>query len=160
MATSQQQGTRSTGRASIQKGAALVGIVFLLVGVAGFIPGITTHYSDLTFAGHMSGAQLLGIFQVSILHNIVHLLFGVAGLLLASTPKRARNYLFYGALVYAVLFFYGIVIEYQSMANFVPFNDADNLLHFLLAAGMLVLSFVLDRGPEWREEILQGRASL
>jgi hypothetical protein len=52
---------------------------FLLVGVAGFVPGLTTSYGDLAFAGHQSGAMLLGIFQVSILHNIVHLLFAIAG---------------------------------------------------------------------------------
>lgn len=129
MATSETTPTR-TGRSQIEKGAALVSIVFLLVGVAGFIPGITTHFSQLSFAGHMSQALLLGLFQVSVLHNVVHLLFGVAGLVLARTPLRARNFLFYGGLVYAVLFFYGIMIEYQSMANFVPFNDADNALHF------------------------------
>ncbi|HXD28954.1 MAG TPA: DUF4383 domain-containing protein, partial [Arthrobacter sp.] len=56
--------------------AALVWAAFLLVGVLGFIPGITTNVRELTFAGHQSGAMLLGLFQVSILHNIVHLLFG------------------------------------------------------------------------------------
>lgn len=43
--------------------ARLFGIVFLLVGVLGFIPKITTHYSSMSFAGHMSGAMLLGLFQ-------------------------------------------------------------------------------------------------
>ena len=57
-------------------GAALWLTLLLL----GFIPGVTTNYEELTFAGHHSGAQLLGIFGVSVLHNIVHLLFGVAGL--------------------------------------------------------------------------------
>ena len=60
--------------------AAVVGIVFLLVGVLGFIPGITTDYDSMTFADQDSGAELLGVFQVSVLHNIVHLLFGVGGL--------------------------------------------------------------------------------
>lgn len=159
MATSKSTPKRS-GRSQIEKGARLVAIVFLLVGVAGFIPGITTNYSQLRLAGHMSEAQLLGLFQVSVLHNVVHLLFGVAGLVLASTPLRARNYLFYGGLVYAVLFFYGIVIEYQSMANFVPFNDADNVLHVVLAAGMLALSLLLDRGSEWRQMIKDGKATI
>ena len=54
-----------------------IGVVFLLVGVLGFIPGITTNYGAMTFAGHESGAMLLGVFRVSVLHNIVHLLFGV-----------------------------------------------------------------------------------
>jgi len=157
MATTESTPTR-TKRSQVEKGAILVAIVFLLVGVAGFIPGITTHYSQLSFAGHMSEAQLLGLFQVSVLHNIVHLLFGVAGLVLARTPLRARNFLLYGGYVYAALFFYGIVIEYQSTANFVPFNDADNVLHFLLASGMIALSLVLDRGPGWRQMIIDGKA--
>jgi hypothetical protein len=59
----------------------------------GFIPGITANYSSMSFWSHHSEALLLGIFQVSILHNIVHLLFGVAGLALARTVSGARNYL-------------------------------------------------------------------
>ena len=50
--------------------------MFLLVGILGFIPGITTGYDDLSFAGHHSEAELLGIFQVSVLHNLVHVAFG------------------------------------------------------------------------------------
>src|SRR3712207_2099398 len=68
-----------------------VGAVFLLVGVLGFIPGITSNYDAMEFAGHESGAELLGIFQVSILHNIVHLLFGVAGLAMAKTVKDRKS---------------------------------------------------------------------
>src|SRR3954451_18056123 len=78
-------------RALLQTAAAVVGAVFLLVGVLGFIPGITTNYSDMTFAGHDSGAQLLGIFQVSILHNIVHILFGMVGIVRAKSPDTARK---------------------------------------------------------------------
>ena len=151
-----QQGRH--GRSAVQKGAAVVGVVFLLVGVLGFIPGVTTPYRELAFAGHHSEAQLLGLFQVSVLHNVVHLAFGVAGLLLARTPLRARNYLFYGGLVYAVLFFYGIVVDYESKANVVPVDDADNVLHLVLAIGMLTLAFVLDRGPGWDRVVRQGRA--
>ena len=72
------------------------GVVFLVVGILGFIPGITTNYDDLEFAGTDSAAELLGIFQVSILHNIAHLLFGV-GILAARTHELARTYLLGGA---------------------------------------------------------------
>jgi Domain of unknown function (DUF4383) len=75
-------------RTNVQKAAAIVGVVFLLVGVLGFIPGITTNFGDLSFAGHNSDAKLFGLFQVSILHNIVHLLFGIAGLAMARTAAR------------------------------------------------------------------------
>ena len=72
--------------------------------VLGFIPGITTNFGDLSFAGHHSDARLFGLFQVSILHNIVHLLFGIAGLAIARTAAQARTYLVFGGAIYLVLF--------------------------------------------------------
>ena len=115
------------------------------MGVAGFIPGITTNYDALTFAGHHSGAQLLGIFNVSVLHNIVHLLFGVLGLALSRTFIGSRNFLIGSGVVYGLLFVYGLVIDHHSAANFVPLNNADNWLHLGLAVGMLALGLVLGR---------------
>ena len=126
-----------------QLAAAVVGGVFLLVGIAGFVPGLTTNYDDLTFAGHESGALLLGIFQVSILHNLVHLLFGVAGLAMARTLSGARAYLIGGGAVYAVLWLYGLFIDHDSAANFVPLNSADNWLHLILAIGMIALGLLV-----------------
>src|SRR5690349_565942 len=89
-------------RTPVQSIAALVGLVFLVVGILGFIPGITTHYSDLGFAGHDSGAKLLGIFQTSVLHNLIHIAFGV-GILMARTPEGARTYLIGGGVAYLVV---------------------------------------------------------
>jgi hypothetical protein len=129
----------------MQLAATVVAAVFLLVGVLGFIPGITSHYGDLTFAGHDSDAKLLGIFEVSVLHNIVHLLFGIAGLALARTWSGARNYLIGGGVIYLVLFIYGLVIDRESSANFVPVNNADNWLHLLLGLGMIALGLALGR---------------
>ena len=111
-------------RTPVQKAALAVGAVFLAVGLLGFVPGITAHYDRLTFAGHHSDAALLGIFNVSVLHNLVHLLFGVAGIVLARTFNSARSYLIGGGVVYLVLFIYGLVIDHDSSANFVPVNDA------------------------------------
>ena len=128
-------------RTPVQSLAALVGVVFLLVGVLGFVPGITTHYGDLSFAGHGSGAKLLGIFQVSILHNIVHLLFGVIGLVLAKTADGARTFLLGGGVVYLVLWIIGLV----GAADWIPANTADNWLHFVLGVGMIGLGLVASR---------------
>jgi len=119
--------------------ASVVGAVFLLVGVLGFIPGITQNYDTLTFAGNGSDAKLLGIFEVSILHNIVHLLFGVAGLAMARATKSATTYLIAGGVIYLVLAVYGAVVDQASSANFVPVNTADNWLHLLLGIGMIAL---------------------
>ncbi|KUH95089.1 hypothetical protein AU190_19630 [Mycolicibacterium acapulense] len=129
----------------VQKAALAVGAVFLLVGILGFIPGITTNYDTMTFAGHHSGAMLLGIFNVSILHNIVHLLFGVAGVLMARTFDAARIYLIGGGVIYLLLFLYGLVIDHDSAANFVPLNTADNWLHLFLGVGMIALGVLLSR---------------
>jgi arginine exporter protein ArgO len=137
-------GTRA-GRTTIQNVARIVGVVFLLVGIAGFIPGLTTGYDKMSFAGMGSMAMLLGLFQVSILHNIVHLLFGIVGLLSARTARGAKRFLIGGGIVYAVLWIYGLVIDNSSSANFVPLNTADNWLHFVLAVGMILLGVLLGR---------------
>ncbi len=129
----------------MQTAATVVGAVFLLVGIAGFIPGITSDYDTMEFAGHHSEALLLGVFQVSVLHNIVHLLFGVAGLALARTWNTARLYLIGGGIVYGVLWLYGLLVDKEHQANFVPLNTADDWLHFVLAAGMIGLGFLFSR---------------
>lgn len=129
----------------MQYASIVVGAVFLLVGILGFIPGITTNYDALTFAGHHSEAKLLGLFNVSGLHNVVHLLFGVLGLALARTFTGARNFLVGGGIVYALLFVYGLVIDHHSAANFIPVNTADNWLHLGLAVGMIGLGLALGR---------------
>jgi hypothetical protein len=145
-------GTRTAGRTAMQKAAAAVGIVFLAVGVLGFIPGITTNYSSMAFGGHHSEALLLGLFQVSILHNIVHLLFGIAGLVLARTYSGARQYLLIGGIIYLVLFLYGLVIDQDTAANFVPINTADDILHLLLGIGMIGLAVALARKVTHRSD--------
>ena len=129
----------------LRTAAMVVGAVFLLVGVLGFVPGITTNYDQMQFAGHESEAMLLGIFQVSILHNIVHLLFGVAGLAMAKSASGARAYLIGGGVIYLVLWIYGLLIGQDSAANFVPLNTADNWLHFVLGVGMIALGVVLGK---------------
>ncbi|MFH8494218.1 DUF4383 domain-containing protein [Streptomyces coeruleorubidus] len=129
----------------VQRAAQLMGVVFLLVGVLGFIPGITTDYGSMEFASHESGAELLGLFQVSILHNLVHLAYGLAGLALARTAAGAYSYLLVGGAVYLVLWVYGLSVGHDSDANFVPFNTADDWLHFALGIAMIGLALALGR---------------
>lgn len=130
-------------RTPVQLAATVTAAVFLLVGVAGFIPGITTDFGDLSFAGHTSGAMLLGIFQISILHNIVHLLFGVVGLAMARTATSARAFLIGGGVIYLLLWVYGLIVGPTSAANFVPLNTADDWLHLGLGIGMAGLGLLL-----------------
>lgn len=82
---------------------------------------------------------------MSILHNVVHLLFGVAGLALARRWGWARAYLLGGGAVYAVLWVYGMAVGHDHDANFVPLNDADNWLHLGLSVAMIGLGLALSR---------------
>jgi len=145
MATRSASDRVAVTRSPVRTAALAVSVVFLLVGVLGFIPGITTGYDGMTFAGHHSDAHLFGVFQVSVLHNIVHLLFGLAGLALARTESGARVYLVGGGAVYLVLWLYGLVVGQDSGANFVPLNSADDWLHLLLGLGMIALGLALGR---------------
>jgi hypothetical protein len=138
--------TSTATRTNVQKASLAVGAVFLLVGVLGFVPGITSGMDQMAFAGHHSEAMLLGLFQVSALHNIVHLLFGAAGLFLARSASGSRAFLLYGGVIYLVLFIYGLVVPQDSAGNFVPMNMFDNILHLLLGVGMVGLALILTRG--------------
>jgi hypothetical protein len=129
----------------MQKAAVVVGAIFLLVGILGFIPGITTDYDTMEFAGHESEAKLLGVFQVSILHNVVHLLFGVVGLVMARTWSSARTFLIGGGVIYLVLWLYGLLIDKEDEVNFIPVNSADDWLHLVLGAGMVAIGVLLGR---------------
>ncbi|MPZ81852.1 MAG: DUF4383 domain-containing protein [Actinophytocola sp.] len=135
--------TNTATRHPARLAATVVAAVFLLLGIVGFIPGATTDYEGMTFAGHESTAMLLGVFHVSILHNIVHLLFGVVGLVMARSVSGARSFLIGGGAVYLVLWLYGLVIDHDSAANFVPVNGADNWLHLFLGVGMVALGLFL-----------------
>ncbi|WP_089016224.1 DUF4383 domain-containing protein [Micromonospora inositola] len=146
MAHSRGRRNPADGRAPVRRAAAAAGVVLLIVGVLGFIPGITSNFDDLYFAGHESDAKLLGLFQVSVLHNIVHLLYGIAGLALSRTVSGARTYLIGGGAIYLVLWLYGVVVDHSSGANFIPVNGADDWLHLFLGIGMIALGLVTTRG--------------
>jgi hypothetical protein len=125
----------------VQSIAALAGVSFLLIGILGFLPGITTHYGSMSFVGHGSGARLLGVFQVSILHNLVHLAFGVAGLVLAKTADGARKFLLGGGAVYLALWVIGLV----GAAEWIPSSTPDNWAHFAFGVALVGLGVVARR---------------
>ncbi len=137
-------------RHPVQVVALLAGAAFLLVGILGFVPGITSGFADLSFAGRFSEAHLLGLFQVSVLHNLVHLLFGVVGLAAARTAAAARGFLVGAGAVYLLLTVYGFLVGHDSPANFVPVNVADNVLHLGLGLGMLTTGLVLGKSAAAR----------
>jgi hypothetical protein len=135
------------GRTPVQDAARAAGILFLVVGVAGFVPGLTSGlYDGLEFAGDDGEAELLGTFAVSVLHNIVHGLFGLAGLALAATPSGARTFLVGGGGLYAALALFG----FAGGGEWLPANRADDWLHLGLAVAMVVVGVATSRATSVR----------
>ena len=137
---------RVLGVLSVQEITLTVAAIFVVVGVLGFIPGVTTHAmpSDgLTFSGEHSQAMLFGVFMVSVLHNFVHLAYAAVGAIASFFAPTARLYFVAGGIVYLGVFVYGLVIDRDSAANVVPVNSADNWLHLALGIGMIVLGVLL-----------------
>lgn len=130
----------------IQIVALVFGVVFLLVGAAGFIPGLTQNFDSMMLAGHHSEAMLLGVFQVSVLHNLVHLLYGVVGVAVAMSAVASRRYLIWGGVAYGVLWIYGLFTAGAAdPLNFVPLNEADNWLHLGLTLAMILPGIFIPR---------------
>ncbi|MGB3481703.1 MAG: DUF4383 domain-containing protein [Mycobacterium sp.] len=131
------------GLLAVQCAAILVGSLLLIVGTLGFIPGITTGLDSLQLSGPRSEAAVFGVFEISVLHNLLNVAVGVAGLVLASSYARARAYLLLGGALYLGLWVFGLVIDHESPANVLPVNNADNWLHLGLGVAMVVLGLTL-----------------
>lgn len=127
---------------AVQGAALLIACVFLTVGGLGFIPGVTTDYESLQWAGQQPGAKLFGVFAVSGVHNVVHLTFGVVGLMLTRSYAEARAYLLGGGLAYLALWVGTVFIDH-SRANIGPVHGADHWLHFGLGGAMVLLGLTL-----------------
>lgn len=128
-------------RSPVQWAALLIGIFFLAFGFAGFFPGVTLNFNAIEMA-ERSEAMLLGIFQVSVLDNIIHLVFGAVGLALSRLSGLSRLYLQVGGVLFAVQWIYGLLVDKDSTANFLPLNTADVWLYLALALAMIGLSFL------------------
>ena len=113
--------------------ALIFGIVFLAVGVAGFVPGLVQPLHEGHPAVTGNAGQLLGLFPVNELHNAVHILFGLWGL---AASRSLGGAVLYGrgvAIIYGVLTIAGFVPSLQTLFGFVPLYGNDIWLHGLLA---------------------------
>jgi hypothetical protein len=108
------------------------------------VPGVTTGY-DMLAMSHDSHAMLFGMFEVSILHNMVHLILGVAGVAASRSVPASALFLVLGGIGYLVLWIYGLIVDDGSGADVLPTNPADDWLHFGLGVAMLVVFFATPR---------------
>ena len=102
------------------------GAVFVLVGLTGFVVSNGHH------AIGQDGGKLLGVFQVNVVHNLVHLAVGavmIGAAIAGARAARAVNLLF--GVVYLVVFGFGLFALGSSL-NFLALNGADNGLHLAL----------------------------
>lgn len=118
----------------VQKIAWIFGIVVLVVGVLGFVPGIT-----------MDG-RLMGIFQVDTMHNIVHILTGILAIAAAmGTGSYARLYFKVFGIVYGLVAVLGLVMDGNVLG--MTMNMADHLLHVVITAFALYVGFAMKDLP-------------
>jgi hypothetical protein len=120
----------------LKKIAVAFGVVFLVVGVLGFVPALTPE-------GH-----LLGLFHVNALHNVVHLASGAVALWAGLTSEsNSKLYFQIFGVVYALVAVLGFVYGEEPILGLIANNMADNWLHVAIAAAALYLGFVMKPGP-------------
>lgn len=121
----------------LRTAARIFGIAFILVGILGFVPGVTK--------GHM----LLGVFHVNAAHNIVHLLSGAAALAAAASgAAAARTYFRIFGLVYGLVAILGFLGGDKPVMGMISNNRADAWLHVAIALTSLVLGFAVKPEPQ------------
>jgi hypothetical protein len=113
--------------------ALIFGIIFLAVGIAGFVPQLLKPPEGGAMAMDTDHRMLLGIFAVNPLHNIVHLLFGLWGLAASRSTGGAVLYARGVAIIYAVLTVFGLVPSLDDLFGLVPLHGNNVWLHAALA---------------------------
>src|SRR5687768_16164600 len=110
---------------TVQRLAQIFGIVFLLLAIIGFVTSGSSMEADPEMA-----EKIFGLFPVNLVHNGVHLGFGIWGLAASRNFEGARNYGIIGGVLYLVL----AVLGYIAPDGFglVPLGGNDIWLHALL----------------------------
>lgn len=116
-----------------QRVAQVFGVVFLVVGALGLIT------TPLT----MTESLLLSLFPVNVLHNLVHVLFGIWGLVAGRRAGDARTYCRVGGIIYLVL----VVMAFVTPTTFglIPIGGNDIWLHALIGVVLTYFGFT-ERG--------------
>jgi len=122
---------RREGGRMVRAVASAFGVAFLAVGVLGFILNPT-------------GGELLGIFAVNVVHNLVHLAFGILGIAAAYTGW-SRTYLRIVGVIYLLLgilgFVPGLYVGREMLLGLVHINLTDNFLHLVLGGAAAYFGF-------------------
>ena len=115
---------------SLKKIAVIFGVVFVAVGVLGWVPAVNP------------GGKLLGLFDVNAAHNLVHLVTGIIAILAGMSSDKASKLFFqvFG-VIYALVAVLGFYSGDQPLLGIVSNNSADCVLHVVIAVVALYLGF-------------------
>ncbi len=124
--------------------ALIWGILFLVIFASGVVPGMLQPPApgDPDLAVDAMHGRALGLFPVNILHDGVHLIFGIWGLLASRDWDKAKTYARVTAVVYAMFMVMGLVPGLDTTFGLVPLHDNDVWLHAVLAAGAAYFGFI------------------
>jgi hypothetical protein len=119
---------------TVQRAAQIFGIIFILVAILGFVASGASMEADPETA-----PKVLGLFPVNLLHNVVHLAFGLWGLVASRSFDGSRNYGRIGGIIYLLL----AVVGYLAPDGFglVPLGGHDIWLHVVLGGALAALGF-------------------
>jgi len=127
----------SANRSTPQVVALVFGAVYLVVGVLGFLPFLGGSYTQ-------TPNNLLGLVPINLLHNIVHLIIGVAGIAAAATVANSRMYLKTFGIVLLALGVVGIFV--QNPFQLVPIGGFDVAIHLVTGAVLIYFGFAPEVG--------------
>lgn len=128
---------------ALRRFALVYGIVFLAIGLSGFVPGLVQPHEHPNVRVTAGLGLSLGLFAVNILHDAVHLLFGAWGLLAARSEGGARMYARVVAVAYALFAVMGLIpaMNLNTTFGLIPLYGHDVWLHAVLAAGAAWFGF-------------------
>ena len=128
----------------VQSFVLIAGLLFVLIGVAAFVPGLVTLH--VSVAHHLTveqnEADLFNLFAVNVVHNIVHVAFGAWGIWASRNIDAAIFYARNVAIIYSIFVFMGLVPQLSTAFGVVPLHGNDIWLHALVAASAAYFGFL------------------
>ncbi|MEK0083367.1 DUF4383 domain-containing protein [Benzoatithermus flavus] len=134
--------------------ALILGIILLLAGIAGFIPGLVSHGMETMATGTAapgdagpapataaSYGYLLGLFPTNAIHNLVHIVWGLYGIVAYRSFAGARSFAKATAVVYAILTIAGLIPGLNTLWGIVPLFGHDIWLHALITIAAAYFGF-------------------
>ncbi|RKR75759.1 DUF4383 domain-containing protein [Frondihabitans australicus] len=148
---------RPTAKGPAQIAAIVVSVFLIVIGIIGFIPGIVPHLDQITFAGPYSGAFVFNVFQTSVLQNIVHIVFGLAGFGAVGKRANATKYIAGMSFLFGCLWMYGLLFGNSTFGgNIFPFNPADFSFNIGLSIALGITALATSQlalfGSDWESD--------